>query len=332
MAKPNIAQIAKAAGVGTATVERVLNGRGGVRPQTAMKVIAAARALDWPGRLPDQHRGLLLIEIILVRPEENFFARLSLAFRKLGSIVDSSVQLQITFVDESDGPAIARRILTGDRPRAGLILAAPGFPEVAEALATVQAKGLPVVQVVTRIIPEAEFVAIDNYAAGRTAALMMTRMCAATGPVITLCHGTSYQVHRDRIRGFSDFLAEWDIGRLTHMATLFSEDSRTIANSQMRAALRQWPDLVGFYNAGGGNQGVMEVLSAQAKPVFFVGHELSPATEIGLKTGRADVVIDQMPETQARRAVDLILHKIGLIGLTDGNPPIRFNLVTAENL
>ena len=69
MPKPTFADIASHAGVGTATVERVLNGRGGVRPATVEKVIAAARALDYPRRLPEVHRGLLRIEAVLVRPE-----------------------------------------------------------------------------------------------------------------------------------------------------------------------------------------------------------------------------------------------------------------------
>ncbi len=59
MSKPNYRDIARHAGVGTATVERVLNGRGGVRPELVEKVISAARSLDYPRKLPDAHRGLL---------------------------------------------------------------------------------------------------------------------------------------------------------------------------------------------------------------------------------------------------------------------------------
>ena len=80
MSKTTFFDIARLAGVGTATVERVLNGRGGVRPATAAKVIAAARSLDYPKRLPEVHKGLLRIEVILVRPETTFSWRLSRAF------------------------------------------------------------------------------------------------------------------------------------------------------------------------------------------------------------------------------------------------------------
>ncbi|AEG58152.1 regulatory protein LacI (plasmid) [Sinorhizobium meliloti AK83] len=77
MSKPNYRDIARHAGVGTATVERVLNGRGGVRPELVEKVVVAARALNYPRTLPDAHRGLLRIEVLLVRPETTFYRRLS---------------------------------------------------------------------------------------------------------------------------------------------------------------------------------------------------------------------------------------------------------------
>src|SRR3954469_14647053 len=43
---PTILEIAQASGVGTATVDRVLNGRGGVREVTRNKVLAAVDALN----------------------------------------------------------------------------------------------------------------------------------------------------------------------------------------------------------------------------------------------------------------------------------------------
>ena len=45
--RATVHDVARAAGVSLATVDRVLNGRPGVRPQTAEKVEAAIRALDF---------------------------------------------------------------------------------------------------------------------------------------------------------------------------------------------------------------------------------------------------------------------------------------------
>lgn len=189
MPKATFADIARLAGVGTATVERVLNGRGGVRPATTERVIAAARTLDYPRRLPELHRGLLRIEVLLVRPETTFFQRLSRAFERIGATLDPSVKLHRTFVDEDDPQAIAARIAAPEFRRAGLILAVPGHPAIRAAIRATVGAGLPVVHVVTRADEDmGELVSIDNYAAGRTAALFLARMQAAAGTVLALAH------------------------------------------------------------------------------------------------------------------------------------------------
>ncbi|MFM2356482.1 MAG: hypothetical protein RLZZ528_2218 [Pseudomonadota bacterium] len=330
MPKPTFTMIAAAAGVGTATVERVLNGRGGVRPGTALKVIRAARALDWPGRLPEAHRGILRIEVMLVRPETSFFARLAAAYRRIAATLDRSVQLHITFMDEADPAAIARRIARPEVSRAGLILAAPAHPDVQAALGAAAGAGCPVVQVVTRVLPEAEFVAINNYAAGRTAAHFLSRMCDRPGPVLALCHSAPYHVHRERLRGFSDCLAAQ--GRHTLVFAAFANDDRDLAARRLRETLRDWPDLAGVYNVCAANGAILDVLAKCRQHVFFVGHELSQATEDALRAGVADIVIDQAPETQARRTIDIMLSRLGLTEMQIDNPPVRFLTITGENL
>lgn len=334
MAKPTYADIATRAGVGTATVERVLNGRGGVSPETVQRVVHAARALDWPGRLPERHRGLFRIEVILVRPETGFFSRLAAAFRRIGRTLDRSVQLHVSFMDEGDPAALARHIARPPVRRAGLIVAAPDVPVVHSALeqVQVQGQGLPVVQVMNRILPGAEYVGIDNMAAGRTAGLMLARLGAVQGSVLAVCHSPLYRVHRDRVRGFSDYLAEHPRAGLAFRRVVFGGDDRNRNTALIAEALRDWPDLAGVYNAGGGNSGVLRALEAAGREVFFVGHELTATTSAALQKGRAQVILDQLPEAQARRAVDLMLRRLELTGEEVDNPPIRFSTITRENL
>ena len=44
------------------------------------------------------------------------------------------------------------------------------------------------------------------------------------------------------------------------------------------------------------------------------------------------VVLDQAPEAQARRALDLMLARLGLVSEPVANDPIRFVTITRENL
>ncbi|MCP8896160.1 LacI family DNA-binding transcriptional regulator [Shinella daejeonensis] len=333
--KPTFQNIARLAGVGTATVERVLNGRGGVRPALVEKVVAAARALDYPKRLPERHRGILRIDVLLVRPETTFFDRLSQAFKRIGASLDATVVLQRVFLDELDPLSIARRIADPGTRRAGLIVAAPDHPAIRTALQAVGAAGIPIVQIVTRTGGiAADYVGIDNYAAGRSAALFLSRMQPRGGTVVVLCHSQIYQVQRDRVRGFSDYLAEYPRADLRFTAALFGQDEAVACADRLTTALRTWPDLVGLYNAGGANSALASVLRhhPRGRDVFFVGHELTERSAAALREGVMSVVLDQAPEAQARRSVDLMLHRLGLVTMEISASPIRFITVTAESL
>lgn len=331
--KPNYKDIARHAGVGTATVERVLNGRGGVRPELVEKVLLAARTLNYPRKLPEAHRGLLRIEVLMVRPETTFYQRLSKAFERIAATLDPLVVVQRSFAEEMKPDEIARRILSTDVARAGLILAVPSSPVISAAVHKVNAQGLPVVHVVTRASDRVgEFIGIDNYAAGRTAALYISRMARRTGPVVAICHPV-YQVHRERIRGFSDYFHEHP-GPIAFEWLGFSRDEERYGAESLSVALGMYPHLIGLYNAGGANSALIQVLRRhpRGRDVLFVGHELTDYTNAALKEGIMDVVLDQAPEAQAQRALDLILRRVGLTAIEPDRAPIRFITITAEAL
>lgn len=332
--KTTFKDIAIAAGVGSATVERVLNGRGGVKPETVEKVLVAARSLDYPKRLPERHRGVIRIEVVLVRPDTAFFARFSRAFERIVATLPASVSLHRTFVDEADAAAIAARLLKPGARRSGLILAVPQYAVVAAALEDLLGQGLPVVQVVSGMDrPDVQFVGIDNAAAGRVAGQLMAGMAEREGTVMALWHSNVYSIHRQRIEGFRDAFQRHGRGGLKFEDVAATHDDPLQAVGALNEALRRYPDLVGLYNAGGGNEALCSALRRSGKKnLFFIGHELNEATTAGLRDGTMDVVIDQAPEAMARRAVDLMLGRLGLIEELPENPPIRFVTITAENV
>ena len=154
------------------------------------------------------------------------------------------------------------------------------------------------------------------------------------GTVIVLCHSGIYQVHRDRVRGFSEYFLEHPSNALTFKRVLFGHDDSKRCSALLSEALADYPDLVGLYNAGGGNASLSAVLrmSARGREIFFVGHELTERSAAALREGVMSVVIDQSPEAQARRAMDLILFQLGMQTEKVENPPIRFITITPENI
>ncbi|MBP1807639.1 substrate-binding domain-containing protein [Rubellimicrobium aerolatum] len=274
------------------------------------------------------------IDLLLVRPDSTFFLRLARAFDRIVAVLDPAISVHRAFLLETDPAAIARRIAEPPHRRSGLILAVPDTAPVQEALGRVAREGLPVVQVVSRAVTQgAAYVGIDNKAAGRTAALFLARMQPRPGPVVAFCHSGLYAVHRDRISGFSDALAR-HAPHLAFECVLFHGDDGSRARVLLREALQTWPDLAGFYNAGGANGALAEELARlpNGDKVFFAGHELTDRSARALRDGVMDIVLDQEPEAQAQRAMDLMLHSLGFLQEPVENPAIRFVTLTAANV
>ncbi len=332
MKKPTIQKIATEAGVGTATVERVLNARGGVSVKTAQKVILAATQLDWPGRLPELHRGILKIEVVMVRPETSFFRRLADAFHQISIRLDHSLQIQVVFLDESNPETIAQYLSNPESNRSGLVISSTDHPSVTKAVMKLKAEALPMVQIVTRFLDGIEYVGIDNYSVGRTAGRMMHLHSTQPGRVIALSNGASYQVHRERIRGFSDYIREHAANELSFDFVAFGSDSASENQKRIRNQPAHGQPLVGIYNAGGGMSGVVEELNGFDGRVSVIGHELNDYTSSALRDEKIDVIFDQIPELQAQRAIDILLSKLGVAYSTVDNSPIRFSTITKESL
>ncbi|TXH83824.1 MAG: LacI family DNA-binding transcriptional regulator [Rhizobium sp.] len=338
MKKTRLVDIAAAAGVGLATVERVLNERGSVRPQTAEKVVLAAKRLGYKGLIPGLYRGTIRIEVILVRPESPFFSRLNRAFERIAASLDSSITIHRTFVEEGDPEGFAAHIANSGIRRHGLIVAAVDHPTIRESLGKVRAAGVEVVQIVSYLTGRHDvFVGIDNYAAGRTAGFYMSRMLRhAKGSIVAICHSWAYQIHRERIRGFSDYLGSHGSPTLRFSEVVFGLDDDVKSAERITQALRRCPDIVGIYNAGGANLGVGSVLQRfleqRGGDCVWIAHELNDETRRFIASGLMTLVLDQAPETQARRALDTILSRMGIIEVPVNQDPVPFLTYTAENI
>ncbi len=330
--KAGLEQIAALAGVGIATVDRVLNERGNVSSETARKVIEAARQLKWPRMLPVPYRRGLRLEVLLARPDTPFFQRLNTAFADAAGTLDRSVVVQRSFVDESPA-ALAERILaTGAQ---AVIAYGEEDAAVIDAITAVTVRGIPVVTLVSDIptSPRLAYVGIDHYSAGRTAAFFVQNMARAPGQLLVLCHNLRYRAHAQRVGGFRDRINERG-GGLSIAAVLEGHDDRARSAALLSEALGRWPDVVGIYNAGGANRGVEAALLAAglAGKAVFVGHELTVHTRRMLMQGTMTLTIDQNPELQARRAINILLHRFGYTEEAPRYDEVPFVVCGPENL
>ena len=312
--KTGFQQVADVAGVGIATVDRVLNERGNTSLEATRKVLEAARQLGLNRILPRAYRKLTRIEVLLARPELPLISRMNQEFQRLSARIDRSVVVQRTILGDEEPETIAAAIrrTTCD----GVIVYAPEHALIHAAIAEARARDVPTVTMISDL-PHSDrlaYAGIDHYKAGRTAAYFLAGMVGRRGPLLILCSHFAVLGHAERIRGCTDCLAE-NSNALSITEILEGHDQLELSETLLRAALKRRPDTVAIYNAGAANRAVTAAIDGaklETKPIF-IGHELTENTRAMLRSGLMTLAIDQNPEQQARSAVDVLLHHFGFV-------------------
>ncbi|WFU80728.1 hypothetical protein QA645_41000 [Bradyrhizobium sp. CIAT3101] len=153
----------------------------------------------------------------------------------------------------------------------------------------------------------------------------MSRMLwGSAGAFIATCHSGAYRAHRERIRGFSDYLMQHADSHHDFDLVIFAHDNNLLSAERLTEALRGNNRVIGLYSVGAGREGIAAALNAHHAKVFWVGHALSQSTAICLRSGLMDICIDGAPEIQARRSLDLVLRRLGLIDVDVSNAPVQF--------
>jgi LacI family transcriptional regulator len=331
--------IAAAAHVSTATVNRVLNEHGGVSAATTARVIAAARQLGVPRVLPDTRHGLTRFDVVLARSSTPYFRRLDLALTRSAQMLDRRILVHRHRVEATNAAQLDELLARPRHRRDGLIVALHDTPPVRAALRQQIAQGVPVVTLMSGIgdVPGLHYAGIDNLGAGRTAGHFIGRLAHRAGRVLRLTNTLDYRAHADRQRGCAEVLAERH-PLIDPGAPVPCHDDPDRCQLALRQALtqaqRDGVPLVGLYHSGSGSAGIAAELQRMppAERPVWVGHELSDEHRTLLRLGLLDLVIDQDPDGQIASALHHLLHATGHVDQPASAEPNEFRLFCAENL
>lgn len=335
--KIRLQDIAELTGVGIATVDRVLNERGNVAPETAEKVLAVARRLKLKRILPASHRRLMRIQVILARLELPLIGRMNREFAKLAERVDRSIVIQRTIL-KSEAPALLAEQIRSTKYDA-VIVYAQEHDAIHAAVDEVFHRRVPVVTMISDLPNSSRlaYAGTDHYSAGRTAGFFMAQMLQQPGPLIVLCNHFGFQSHALRVNGFRDALAKYAPGREIAEILEGLDDSKR-SERLLDKAFAAHHNVVGLYNVGAANDAVANAIRANhfKRPPIFIGHEVTFETRPMLLEGLMTMAIDQNPEHQARFAIDVLLHHFGYTDHTWLETPYRsniaFRLCSPENI
>ena len=247
---PRIPDIAQLSGVSTATVDRVLNQRLGVRNATAQRVLQAAATL---GYLPQAELHAALqpqpLRLMVLIPEgSNRFLQM------LGDVIGYAqdhwapfnVRCQAAYIESFNPDALAKALLHYGKRCDGIAFMALEHPVVREAVAQLAEQGVPTVTLISDLSNSRRvaYVGLDNRAAGRTAAYLIARFMgplahSRKAHVAMIVGSLRYRAHEEREAGF------------LHQEILSHTDSRGEASRNKTVSQNRAQEIVNYIHLCG---------------------------------------------------------------------------------
>jgi LacI family transcriptional regulator len=312
-----IKEIAVQAGLSVATVDRVVNGRAGVRTLTQQRVAAAIHDLEGQTRQRALTGRKFIIDLVMEAPVRFTDAVRSALEAELPTlepaVFRSRFHLWEVLPTSALVYALERIRETGSH---GVILKAPDVPEVVAAVDRLVEAGIPVVTIATDL-PHSRrraYVGIDNRAAGETAAYFMgawlgTLRCR----ILVSLSSNRFRGEEEREAGFRHALRRRhpNIG-IVEVSEGHGVDVETVALA--RRALTEDRSIVGAYSIGGGNTAVLAAFAEASRVcMVFVAHDLDADNARLLREGRIRVVLHHDLRQDMRTACRHIMQAHGAL-------------------
>ncbi|MDE1157661.1 MAG: LacI family DNA-binding transcriptional regulator [Neorhizobium sp.] len=344
--KPTVHDIARNAGVSLATVDRVLNGRPGVRPTTRERVETVIASIGYVRDLAAANlaKGRTYRFVFVLPQSNNFFMR-ELRQEVEGAIVRSGaerVAIRIVQVPPFDAPALAAalddlRHGSKDEEPAGVAFVAVDAPEVREAVARLARSGIPVVSLVSDLPGSARdhYTGIDNFAAGRTAGSLMGRFLGQDSEAVVAVMAGSMLLrdHRERLQGFEASVGEF-YPHIRLLPVIECRDDSPTAERLLTALMLQHPEIAGIYSLGAGNRGLVRSLQGvltEHRPVV-IAHELTAATRSALHEGSVDAVLSQNAAREVRSTIRVLKARADGLSFVEQDERIGIDIFLKDNL
>lgn len=310
-----IKEIAELAGVSRGTVDRVLNHRGFVKPETEKKVLEIAELLNYEpnkaGMALAAQKKKFIIGVLLFGEENPFFDAviegLQQKLEELSIYGCTMLMRRIPFDVKAQLDTIDALREEGIH---GLILSPYNAPEIQHKIDALWEAGIPCVTVNTDI-PNSKriaYVGSDYHKCGRIVANLLRlvgpesiRLGIVTGSHNILCH-------EERILGFSDYVRE---NKLPVEIVDIRENGDDDYQSYdiVSAMLTEHPDIDALYFTAAGVFGGCRAIqnSPLPKRPVVITFDAVPSTVEMLKAGVITATVCQHPAEQGARSLALLV-------------------------
>ena len=335
-----IRQIAAECGVSTATVDRVINGRGKVRPDTEARILLALQKAGYTKNIAARALAIRkdspTIGVVVSSEGNPFFDEVLAGGRRAeAELMDYGVSVALKTMRGYQTQDQIERIAELAPDISALVLHPIDDPQVAAKIAELAQRGIPTVTVNSDLENSERrcYVGSDYVQGGQTAAGLM-RLATHGKRRLGIVTGVDTLLgHRQRLRGFESHLAA-TCPRIEIVARRSAEDDDERAYMATRSMLRADPMIDTLQLIAAGLQGVCEAIQELKlnKRIRLFAFDHIPATETAMKRGLLKAVVCQQPFQQGYQAVRSAMDII-LSGMTASERIIMENQICIlENL
>lgn len=340
--RPTLADVAERAGVGIATVDRVLNGRATVRAETGRRVLAAAEAVGYHAtallrrRLEAPTRNIRL-GFLLQRPEQLFYQALHTALLDAtASSSDARIFPEVDFLPAQNAADIVTALRLMAKRVHAIAMVAIDHPSVTAAALELKAAGIPVFTLLSDAASGVRhgYIGVNNRKAGRTAGWLLARSVSGPGKVAIFVGSHRFHGHEMREIGCRSYLRETKPG-LEVIDTQVSLEDVGLAEEAVFGLLRKHKDLRGIYIGGGGTEGAIAALREAGRPgeIAVVCNENTEVTRAAL----ADNIVSAAIATPVHAlAKEVVAQMVAALAAPEapgtGQTFLPFDILVSENI
>jgi LacI family transcriptional regulator len=331
-----IKEVARQSGLSTATVDRAINNRAHVSPQTKARIAAAMSELEGQEAQLAARGRRMFFDFVVEAPAR--FSRevkhaAEHALPRIGVAVCRPRFVMQEIMTEAEVVSALTRI--AKRGSQGVCLKARDLPAIRAAVDTLLDAGIPVVTLVTDLIDTQRiaYVGIDNHSAGRTAAyLIATALGDISGHVLTSRSNDRFLGEEAREAAFKQTLNRKS-PQLQIVGVSGGSGVHFETSNMMAQAVSGLEKLRAVYSMGGGNRTILNILDQHGlKPDVFVAHDLDVDNRGLIESGQINFVLHHDLKIDLENVFQAFLHHHKLVPLAPQNTISHVQVVTPENI
>lgn len=330
-----IKEIAALAGVSRGTVDRVLNNRGSVNPNTEEKIREIAKALDYKpnkaGLVLAAQKKKIKLGVIIFSAENPFFSDVLYGIHeKTEELAGYSCTVIVKQIHINTGEQLKAIDELVDAEVNGIALAPCNDNRIRNRINELFEQGIPVVTLNTDIENSKRIAYVgSNYTkSGATAAGLLRLMTSGKVYIGILTGSADILCHTERIAGFSNTLSPYS-DNIHIVSVTETHDDEIESYEKTTKLLKEHPEINALYFAAGGVYGGCRAVSSLGlhHKLKIIAYDKADTTEQFLKDRILSAVICQQPHTQGRKPLDLLFTY-----LTTGEMPEKEYYYTAVDI